>query len=201
MNSKTPNQALQMLRDGNERFVKDRATQPNREVERRLKTSEAQEPFAIILGCADSRVSPEIIFDQGIGDLFVVRVAGNVVGPIELDSVHYSALYLHSSIILVLGHQNCGAVTAVLTQQTKDIETVADLIKPAVQEASLQAGDILENAIKNNVQNTVNQLKESPVLYALIEQQKLVIVGGYYNFHTGQVEILRSSIAKSCYFS
>ena len=92
-----------------------------------------QKPFAIILGCSDSRVSPEILFDQGIGDLFIVRVAGNVAGPVELDSIEYAALYLKSSLVLVLGHENCGAITAVLDGQTKEIEHVADLIAPAIQ--------------------------------------------------------------------
>ena len=125
----TPDKALQTLREGNLRFIQNKSIHPNRADERRLETAKQQEPFAIILGCSDSRVSPEIVFDQGIGDLFVVRVAGNVVSPVILDSIEYSALYLHSSIIVVLGHENCGAVKAVLQGNTKDMEPVAELIR------------------------------------------------------------------------
>lgn len=179
-----------MLMEGNRRFVNDCSTHPNRAVERRQETAGLQEPFAVILGCADSRVSPEIIFDQGIGDLFVVRVAGNVMGPITLDSIEYSTIYLHSTLIMVLGHESCGAVTAVLQGNTKDIENVANLIQPAIEESQTQAGDRLENAIKDNVRNTVKSLSGSAVLSRFLAEKKIIIVGGYYNFHSGEVELL-----------
>ena len=187
MPRKDPNKALQLLMEGNGRFMNDCSTHPNRAVERRQETAGLQEPFAIILGCADSRVSPEIIFDQGIGDLFVVRVAGNVMGPITLDSIEYSVIYLHSTLIMVLGHENCGAVTAVLQGNTKDIENVANLILPAIEESKGQEGDRLENAIKDNVINTVRSLSATPVLSKFLAEKKLMIVGGYYNFHSGEV--------------
>ncbi|MGH7889696.1 MAG: carbonic anhydrase, partial [Thermodesulfobacteriota bacterium] len=186
-----PDQALQILVEGNKRFATDKSLHPDRTSERRQETAANQEPFAVILGCSDSRVAPEIIFDQGIGDLFIVRVAGNVVGPLELDSIEYSALYLHSSLALVLGHENCGAVKAVLQGNTKDIEAVADLLQPAAIATEKQKGDRLENTIKMNVEMVSAQLKKSPVLSRLIAQKKFSVVGGYYNFHTGQVEILR----------
>jgi carbonic anhydrase len=176
--------------EGNARFVADRSTHPNRAVERRQETAGLQEPFAIILGCADSRVSPEIIFDQGIGDLFVVRVAGNVMGPITLDSIEYSALYLHSTLVMVLGHENCGAVTAVLQGNTKEIESIANLIQPAVDASKRKPGDHLENAVKDNARNVVRDLSNTSVLSKLISEKKLMIVGGYYNFHSGEVELL-----------
>lgn len=185
--------SLQRLMEGNNRYVKDSSTHPNRAEERRLETAEQQEPFAIIVGCSDSRVSPEILFDQGIGDLFVVRVAGNVVGPIELDSIEYSALYLHSSLIFVMGHENCGAVGAVLAGTTKDIEAVASLIEPAIQQSKAEKGDRLENAIKDNVMNVVAQLKKAPPLQKLIKEKKLTIAGGYYHFRTGEVEMVEDS--------
>lgn len=177
--------ALQMLKEGNNRFVSEKSIHPNRVEERRLEIASKQEPFAVILGCSDSRVAPEIIFDQGLGDLFIVRVAGNVAGPIELDSIEYSALYLHSCLVVVLGHENCGAISAVMQGKTKDIETVANLIKPAVDKAKN-----LQQGIQANVQQVVHYLNQSPVLRSLVEQKKLMIVGGYYNFHTGQVEFL-----------
>ena len=106
---------IERLIEGNKRYVNDTLKHPNRTSERREAFLTHQTPFAIIVGCADSRVSPEILFDQGVSDLFVVRVAGNVVGPLELDSILYAATTLNSSTILVLGHENCGAVNAVIT--------------------------------------------------------------------------------------
>lgn len=181
---------VETLKEGNQRFATDQSIHPDRAGERRLETAALQEPFAVIVGCSDSRVAPEIIFDQGIGDLFIVRVAGNVVGPLELDSIEYAALYLHSSLVVVLGHENCGAVNAVLKGTTKDIENVAALIEPAVKESQTQKGDRLENAIKDNVKMVVKQLAETKVLKRLIAEKKITVVGGYYNFHTGCVEFL-----------
>lgn len=186
----TPDKALKMLVDGNKRFSQDLSAYPDRTAERRKETAAKQMPFACIVGCSDSRVAPEILFDQGIGDLFIVRVAGNVVGPVELDSIEYSVVYLKSSLIVVLGHQNCGAVDAVLNNNTKDIEAVAELIAPAIKMAAKQPGDKLVNAIKSNVNQVVEQLNKSPVLRRYIEQNKLAVKGGYYNFQTGQVELL-----------
>lgn len=185
-----PKTALKRLMEGNKRFSSDQALHLDRTAERREETAAKQEPFAIILGCSDSRVPPEIIFDQGLGDLFIVRVAGNVVGHLELDSIEFSALYLNSSLIMVLGHENCGAVKAVIDGNTKDIEAVATLIEPAAERTKGQGEDRLTNTVKMNVKLVVDQLKATPVLGALIEKKKLEIVGGYYNFHTGKVELL-----------
>lgn len=189
-----PQEALQQLLEGNARYKEEKLLHPNRSKEARLSMTGGQTPFAIILGCSDSRVSPEIIFDQGIGDLFIVRVAGNVVGPIELDSIEYSALYLKSSIIVVLGHQNCGAVQAVINGQTKEIEAIAALISPALEKARHQKGTLIENAVKDNVVNVVEQLKNSGLIADLMKKGKIDVVGGYYNFQTGEVEILPKSL-------
>lgn len=183
--------SLRFLMEGNARFAADKSLHPDRASERRLETSQKQEPFAVILGCSDSRVAPEILFDQGIGDLFIVRVAGNVVGPLEIDSVEYSAKYLHSSLILVLGHENCGAVQAAVNGVTDDIEAVMELIEPAVKKSAKMKGNRLENAIKTNVQLVAAQLNKAPALRELIDKKKLTIVGGYYNFHTGKVTLLQ----------
>jgi carbonic anhydrase len=187
----TPEEALKKLMDGNARYANDEMLHPRRDLVRRQATLASQEPFAIILACSDSRVPPEILFDQGVGDLFVVRVAGNVVGPIELDSIEFAALYLHSSLIFVLGHENCSAVTAVLNGQTKDIKTIAKLIKPAVKESRFEQGNRLENAIKDNVENGVHYLKRSPELAHLIDEKQIAVVGGYYNLKTGVVTLLK----------
>lgn len=183
---RSPQEALQTLIEGNERFSNDKSLHPDRTSERREETAEKQEPFAVILGCSDSRVAPEIIFDQGIGDLFIVRVAGNVVGAIEMASIEYSAIYLHSCLVIVLGHESCGAVKAVMAGTVKNIEPVAKLIQPAIKDA----GGDLENAIKANVRKVVEQLEKNKVLKGLITSEKLLIKGGYYNFHNGKVELL-----------
>lgn len=196
----TPEIALQRLIEGNKRFSEDRTTCPERNQMRRLATAAKQRPFAVILGCSDSRIPPEITFDQGIGDVFVVRVAGNIVSAVELDSIEYSAIYNKSSIIMVLGHENCGAIQAVLNNQTKDIESVANLIKPSLaklmrdhkekngeeRNKSIQ----LVKAIEANVLYSVQKIKQSPPIAKLMKENKINVVGAYYDFETGKVRLL-----------
>ncbi len=181
----SPEESLERLVQGNERYMKDKLSHPSRSSERREEIAAKQKPFATIVGCSDSRVPPEIIFDQGLGDLFIVRVAGNVAGPVEVDSVEYSVEYLGASLVLVLGHESCGAVTAVMQGQTADIEDVADLIKPAIQGTT----DV-EEAIKANVRWTVAHLKQAPLLGQLISKKQVICVGAYYHLGTGKVELL-----------
>jgi carbonic anhydrase len=184
-----PKEALNRLKTGNERFVKDTNLCSDRHQTRRSVTANVQKPFAIVLGCSDSRVPPELAFDQGIGDIFVVRVAGNVVGATELDSVEYSALYNDSSIIVVLGHGNCGAVSAVLAKNTKDIEAIAELIQPAVSE-----GQDLDAAIVSNIQNSVKLVKNSAPIQRLMKEGKIDVVGAYYDLNTGKVKFLEEKL-------
>ena len=186
----TPEAALKTLMEGNQRFSQDQSLHSDRTSERRQELASKQAPYAVIVGCSDYRVAPEIVFDQGIGDLFIVRVAGNVVGPLELDSIEYSAIYLHSSLIMVLGHENCGAIKAVLAGTTKDIESVAELIQPAAEATKNQKADRLENTIKTNAKMMADQLRKSPVLSPMIASKKLSVVPAYYNFHTGKIELL-----------
>ena len=177
--------AIQRLMKGNERYTKDQLDHPNRTSERRDAVTSRQTPFAIIVGCSDSRVAPEILFDQGVGDLFVIRVAGNVVGDIELESIKFAALNLGSSVIMVLGHENCGAVGAVLDNQTGDIPVIAKHIAPAIK------GDTtLERAVKDNVKAVVSQLRKSPFLSKLSRKRKITVVGGYYDLKTGDVQLI-----------
>lgn len=185
----SPDVVIGKLMEGNERFVQDQLNHP-RHTLRREATSSSQSPCAVILTCSDSRVPPEIIFDQGVGDLFVVRDAGNVVGPIELDSIEFAAIYLKASLILVLGHENCSAVKAVLEGNTKYIEAIADLIKPAIHESALKNGDQLERAIKSNVRHTVSFLERNSTLRKMIDEGKLKICGGYYDLKTGRVSLI-----------
>ena len=183
--------SLKKLMDGNNRYVHDKLEHPNRTSERRDLLVSKQEPFAVIVGCSDSRVAPEVLFDQGIGDLFVVRVAGNVIGPLELESVEYAAVYLHSSIILVMGHENCGAVGAVVQGTTKDIEEVAKLIRPSVDEVKKEnPKDILSASVKKNAIHMKDELLKNPVLQKLMKEGKIEIQAAYYNLQTGAVEIL-----------
>lgn len=189
--SMTPQEALDRLMEGNERYVHDALEHPNRDLVRREAIVSKQTPFAAIVGCSDSRASPEIVFDQGIGDLFVVRVAGNVIGPLELDSIEYSVIYLHSSVILILGHEDCGAVTAVIQNNTKDIEAVAKLIGPAVQEAKKsKANALLERAIKINAMRMKAVVLQSPAIQKYIKDKKVEVHAAYYNLQTGAVELL-----------
>lgn len=184
----TPEQAIKRLMEGNKRYVNDQLEHPNRNQIRREAVTANQKPFAIILGCSDSRVSPEIVFDQGIGDLFVVRVAGNVVGSIELDSIDYAALYLDSVLILVMGHENCGAIQAVLNHNTKEISAIAEKIELNIAGIEIGQPNAVKNAVTANVRAAVKSLRESPVLSRLIKEKKIEVIGGYYNLSTGEVE-------------
>lgn len=183
--------ALKKLIEGNERFSKDNITCPERTQERRLAVISKQDPFAVIVGCSDSRVSPDLVFDQGVGDLFVVRDAGNIVGATELDSIEYGVTHLHAGLVLVLGHTNCGAVSAVLSGNTHDIETIASMIQPAIKNILPNEPDALEKAVKANVLASVKAIRQSPQLEALISKNKIKVLGGYYDLKTGKVTILQ----------
>lgn len=187
----TSDAAFQKLLDGNKRYIDNESIAPSDLEEKREETSIKQMPFAVVVGCSDSRVAPEIVFDQSIGDLFVVRVAGNVIGPIELDSIEFAADKLTTPLIVILGHQRCGAVSAVLSGHgEKDIESIAPYIQEAVDETKNKPGDPLVNAIKANVMHGIKELKKSRTIAALLKAKKLKIVGAYYDLETGKVEFL-----------
>ncbi len=136
-------------------------------------------------------MSPEILFDQGVGDLFVVRVAGNVIGEIELDSIEYAALYLGSVCVVVLGHENCGAVKAVVDGQTKDIESIAKIIEPAVQTARKNCPDqIMKGSIQANACRMKDLLLKSTVIKKLASENKMQVRAAYYELNTGVVHWL-----------
>jgi carbonic anhydrase len=182
---------IEKLIAGNKRFVNDQLEHPNRSLERRQGTLQTQTPFAIIVGCSDSRLSPEIIFDQGIGDLFVVRLAGNVVGPLAIESIEFGVLVLRASTLLVLGHEKCGAVDAIIQGQAQAVPELAALIKPAVETAQKQKGkNLLEDAIKANAIGMKRLIMENKDLKPLIDQKKLSVHAGYYHLESGEVEIL-----------
>lgn len=177
-------QALQALLEGHQRYLAEQQTHPRQTARRRGEIAQHQDPFAVILGCADSRVPPEIVFDQGLGDLFVIRLAGHVLNDAVLGSVEYAVEHLGVSLVLVLGHESCGAVTAAIKaveqggSVTGHIGSLVDAIKPAVERAKTHAGDIIDNAVRANVTMVVEQLKASlPILAPQVQSGKLKIVG------------------------
>ena len=159
-----------------------------------------QNPHAVILGCADSRVPPEIIFDQGLGDLFTVRVAGNVAGVNELASIEYAVEHLHTPLLVVMGHQKCGAVSAAVEggEASGHLPELIKAIQPAVEKAKGMPGDVIENAVRSNVEMVVQQLSTSqPVLAPLVNEDKLRIVGAVYSLDTGKVTWLPETAEKT----
>lgn len=191
LTSMPPSQAFERLMKGNKRFQQHKSVSPNQDSTRRESTIESQNPFAIIVSCSDSRVAPEILFDQGIGDLFIIRVAGNVIGPLEMESIEYAAKYLNSSCILVMGHQNCGAVNAVIQNQTADIRYIAQLIKKSVLTAKAQRPkNLLQKATKLNAKAMKEFIEQSTIISDLLSKKKIGIQAAYYNFETGAVELL-----------
>ena len=187
--SVTPDMAINLLYQGNKRFSKQKVKNPNRGNFRLREVAKGQKPFAAVLGCADSRVPVEILFDQGLGDLFVVRVAGNVATPEEIGSLEYGSLVLGTGIILVLGHERCGAVIATIDDKPVPgkIGSILEKIKPAVTASVNEPGDRIKNAVVANIKSQIVELKTSPVLTDLIKAGKLKIVGGYYDLDTGVV--------------
>jgi carbonic anhydrase len=188
----SPDQALQSLIDGNQRFVTRKRRNPHQTPARLVEVAKAQKPFASILGCADSRVPSEIVFDQGFGDLFVCRIAGNVATSEEIGSLEFGSLVLGSKVIMVLGHERCGAVDATIkgAQVPGQIGSLIDAIKPSVEKSKQLPGDKLENACKANILMQVEKLKASTVLSQLIDAGKLKIVGGYYDLDNGTVTMV-----------
>lgn len=190
-------QVLQQLLAGNERFAKGQPQNPRRSPEDFRRVAEGQNPVAAIVSCADSRVPPEMLFDMGVGDLFVIRVAGNVVdgaGPVVKGSVEYAVAELNVSLIVVLGHSGCGAVKAAVTHiDQKDslpgaINDLVELIKPAAASVKGQPGDPLDNAIRANVQLGVDKLKGlEPILAPRVKDHRVKVVGGVYDLRTGKV--------------
>jgi len=184
-------EALARLREGNARFashVRGEDVFPGQT--RRTALTKTQEPFAIILGCSDARVPAEIVFDQGLGDLFTVRVAGNIAADAEIASIEYAVEHLHTPLVVVMGHQSCGAVAAAVEggEAPGHLPTLLQAIRPAVDEARKLKGDLATNAVRVNVEHVVAQLRSSkPVLAGVVASGKLQIVGAVYSLETGTV--------------
>ena len=194
--------ALERLRDGNRRFASDVSSHTGTGFRmRRLETAPNQEPFAVILGCSDSRVPAEIVFDQGLGDLFVIRVAGNIVAPSQIGSVEFAAARAGARLVVVLGHSQCGAILATLEElarpskeQSRNLRSIVERIQPAIQPilmSQITPTDeaLIRRAVRANVKASVSHLRHgSEILERLIQTDGLVIVGAEYCLETGVVE-------------
>ena len=189
---------LERLMEGNRRFFEGKPEHPNRCQDTRNSMVEHQNPFAVIIACSDSRVPVEILFDVGIGDLFIVRTAGHVLTEASIASVEYAVEHLGVELVVVLGHHNCGAVKTTIADTDKhfspSIETMIERIRPAVEKAKESAKnkeELLELAINYNVMNTIEFLKNSdPILKKAVQNKKLTIVGANYHIQSGKVEVL-----------
>ncbi|TMA33341.1 MAG: carbonic anhydrase [Deltaproteobacteria bacterium] len=193
-------EALDRLRAGNRRFIANRTAAAPATQERRTELVAGQEPFAIILGCSDSRVPAELVFDQGFGDLFVIRVAGNIVAPSQIGSVEFAAARFGTRLVVVLGHSQCGAVVATLeellgkaTTESKNLRSIVDRVRPSVEDllAGPHADDaeaLIREAVLANVRASVRQLRHgSELLERLIETDGLLVVGAKYSLASGVV--------------
>lgn len=185
--------ALGRLTAGNKRFVADALSHPSQSAERRTETAQGQHPFAVILTCADSRLSPEIIFDQGIGDLFVVRNAGNLLDDIVLGSIEYAVEHLHVSLVVVLGHTKCGAVSAAVAggEAPGHLKSIVASLGPAVGLAKKKPGDPVDNAVRIGAKLSAAALAQNePILGELVKAGKIKVLAARYDIATGQVEFL-----------
>ena len=194
-------EAIERLREGNSRFAVGRSDQPTLSPNRRRELLAGQKPFAIVLGCSDSRVPAEIVFDQGLGDLFVIRVAGNVVAPSLVGSVEFAAEKFGTPLVVVLGHSYCGAVQATLKElalgpeeRSPNLASIVDRIRPSVEtlfETDLRHDPqaLLYYAIRANVRASASQLRHaSPILEALVHEDRLRIVGAEYDLESGLID-------------
>jgi len=187
------NEALQTLLDGNKRFAAMEQTHPNQDRTRRDEVKAGQKPFAVIVGCSDSRIPPEILFDQGIGDLFIIRLAGNIVDDTALGSIEYAVDHLGTRLVVVLGHSKCGAVTATAKggEAHGHIGSIAQAILPALENVKGQSGDLVDNAIRENAKLVTATIASSkPILEKMVEEGKIGVVPLYYDIDTGLVERL-----------
>lgn len=194
--------ALEQLREGNRRFVSNvRGAEASLHTDRRAELTKSQEPFAIILGCSDSRVPAELVFDQGLGDLFVIRVAGNIVAPSQIGSVEFAAERYHTRLVVVLGHSQCGAILATLEElvrptakQSRHLHAIVDRVRPSVEglldtDLKHDHDALVEQAVRANIRASADQLRNgSEVLEQLIREDGLLVVGAEYSLETGVVD-------------
>jgi len=194
----TPTEALTRLREGNRRFVEAKAVGHQGH---RASLADGQEPFAIILGCSDSRVPAELVFDLGFGDLFVIRVAGNIVAPSQVGSVEFAAARFGTPLVVVMGHTQCGAITATLeeltgraTSQSRNLRSIVDRVRPSVESVmaagrNLDTATLIREGVRANVRASANHLRHgSEILERLIRDGGFMVVGAEYSLETGSVD-------------
>jgi carbonic anhydrase len=196
----TAREALNRLREGNARFVKELSYEVLPMRNRRAELTQVQEPFAIILGCSDARVPAELVFDQSVGDLFVIRVAGNIVAPSQVGSVEFAAERFGTRLVVVLGHSQCGAILATLEElrrpaenQSRNLASIVDRVRPSVESLlntsiATDHKALVAEAVRANIRASANHLRHgSEVLEQLIRENGLVVVGAEYSLETGVV--------------
>jgi carbonic anhydrase len=194
-------EALARLKEGNRRFASNvRGSDAFLSHTRRVELTAGQEPFAIILGCSDSRVPAEIVFDQGLGDLFVIRVAGNIVAPSQVGSVEFAAARFNTRLVVVLGHSQCGAITATIeelqhpTNQSRNLSSIVDRVRPSVEglfktDLRHDTGALAREAVRANIRASVDHLRHgSEILEQLIRDEGVAVVGAEYSLESGVVE-------------
>lgn len=193
-----PRAAIQKLIGGNRRFTEGKSIKPRQDFNAIKSVEHEQEPFATIVGCSDSRVPNELIFDQGIGDLFIIRTAGQVSAEASYGSMEFAVLKLKTKLIVVLGHSECGAVAAAVERPENvpgHIVTLINEIKPAVAKVAYLPGDPVKNAVRQNVIDQVNHLRDlDPILHKKYLEGEIIIVGAVYDIHTGKVEFLEETL-------
>ncbi|MGD9899251.1 MAG: carbonic anhydrase [Calditrichaceae bacterium] len=185
--------ALKKLLEGNKRYAGGSPIHPNQSQQHRTALLETQSPFAVIMTCADSRVSPEIIFDQGLGDLFVTRVAGNVASDFALGTIEYAAIQLNVPLVIVVGHSSCAAVQGAMNISgiSGQFLSVAKAIKPAIDRLDNHQKNDLETVIRENAQMVAEQIRSSgPLIADLVSSGKLTVLSAFYNFSTGLIDII-----------
>ncbi|MBQ4646629.1 MAG: carbonic anhydrase [Candidatus Gastranaerophilales bacterium] len=188
-------EAIQKLKDGNKRFVKNQAQHPDESIERKKEMLKGQHPFVVILSCSDSRVPPELIFDQGLGDIFEIRNAGNVLNEHVIGSIEYAVMHCGVKLIVIMGHQDCGAIAATLSgvSETKYIQALEDSIKPAIEDCKKEGLEInSDNVVKAHVMQDINELlTQDSQLVKYMKEHKVKIVPAYYHIDTGKVDFLK----------
>ena len=201
----TAQQALQRLLDGNKRFVQGKTKHAHRSADWRRQLVGGQAPFACLLGCSDSRVPIELVFDQGFGDIFVVRIAGNIASRSAIGSIEYAVAHLHTPLVVVLGHEECGAITATLnwhehpTKEPAGLETLLAMVEPDLPKILPGATEKerISAAVEANVRATMNQLSSLVEAKQILADKRVALVGGIYDIETGKVNLLQPSFGLS----
>jgi len=196
----TAGQALQRLIDGNARYVAGGATHPDQTTQRRADLAKGQAPFAIVLTCSDSRVAPELFLDQGLGDLFVIRNAGNILDDHVIGSMEYAVEHLHVPLVLVVGHEKCGAVSAAVAggEAPGHIRSIVEALEPAVEQVKNLPGDKVDNVVRANAQRGAEILAHvEPILKEATGHAGLLVIAARYDLATGRLEILKEPVGTS----